>query len=390
MRKQRISDAIGNINAKYIEEAACVDKQETCHRPVWIKWTAIAACLALLLIAGALVLPSLFTTPGKYKYQFSGVESDADWPWEYKTNAEKYQTISFLGREYSVKSSRTIRKESLGDLLGTCEASGFDFYTSQHYSETLEIRKLSGIAEEKMIAAGNANGFHVYQLDDTSKPKTFGELLDLYHLAENLSFNNFTKYEGYEENGHFTLNDDAYLWQILSDCRDAKLDDTAESFDRSKRNYLSFTATSEVLGVYKRVVYISEDGYFATNIFNSSYIYFIGEDAAKKILSYAENNSAEAEFSPYVLTIAGTLTEIGDDYVLIDDTALCKNPKDGVIYKVYTDDIRIKRCLACLNIEVGDIVGVTYEGEIAAENEIHDAYSLYKGTLVDGDLAIPE
>ena len=64
------------------------------------------------------------------------------------------------------------------------------------------------------------------------------------------------------------------------------------------------------------------------------------------IIEYAMNNSDEAEFSPYALTVSGTLTEIGNGYILIDDTVLCKNAEDGTIYtwkdgniisKEYTD-----------------------------------------------------
>lgn len=65
----------------------------------------------------------------------------------------------------------------------------------------------------------------------------------------------------------------------------------------------------------------------ATNILNYSCSYFIGKDAAEKIIEYAMNNSDEAEFSPYALTVSGTLTEIGNGYILIDDTVLCKMQK---------------------------------------------------------------
>lgn len=47
------------------------------------------------------------------------------------------------------------------------------------------------------------------------------------------------------------------------ECEEAELDDTEDIFDRSNRNYLSFSVTSEALGVYKRVVYISVDGNLA-------------------------------------------------------------------------------------------------------------------------------
>ena len=212
----------------------------------------------------------------------------------------------------------------------------------------------------------------------------------MYGLTQTLEFNRFTKYEGYDDKGYFSLNSDEYIWQILSGCRDAQLDNQSDSFDRSNRNYLTFTATSDSLGVYKRVVYISEDGYFATNILNYSCSYFIGTDAAGKIIEYALNNSDKAEFSPYALTISGTLVEIGNGYVLIDDTVLCKNAEDGTVYKVYTNDLRVLRCIEYASIRVGDTVVVKYDGEISESNEVTVAYSMYKGTLEDGDLLIEE
>ena len=143
--------------------------------------------------------------------------------------------------------------------------------------------------------------------------------------------------------------------------------------------------------MYNGVVYISDDGYFATNIFDYSYIYFIGEDAAEKIINYAKSNSDKAEPELYyTLTVSGTLTEIGDGYIKIDDSVLCKNKGYGTVYKIFTGDIRMKRCIECFNFEIGDTVGIKYEGIISESNEIIGAYSMYKGTLVDGDLAIPE
>lgn len=214
--------------------------------------------------------------------------------------------------------------------------------------------------------------------------------MKLYSLDENLKLANFTVYEGYEEKGYYKVNDDAYIWQILSECEEAALDDTVDSFDRSDRDYLSFTATSDALGVYKKVVYISEDGYFATNIFNYSYIYYIGPDAAEKIISYAEENSVATTREPYELTIAGTLVEVSDDYIVIDDSVLCKNEADGTVYKIDTSDMRIKRCIDNEIIKVGDVVVVKYRGEISESNDVLGAYSINKGTLVESDVTVSE
>lgn len=111
---------------------------------------------------------------------------------------------------------------------------------------------------------------------------------------------------------------------------------------KENRIYLAFTATSETLGVYNRVIYISEDGYFATNILDYEYSYFIGKEAAGQIIRYVQKHSTETKSSSSVPTISGTVTEIGDGYMIVDNTALCRSPKAGKEYKVYTDDIRVK------------------------------------------------
>lgn len=398
MKRKKISETIDNINPKYIDEATeYIPKAKTTSKS-WLKWGSLVACFVVLVVASFAIIPSFFdddnivdnTNDGKYKYYVSGSEVDIEWPWEYKTNAEKYHNIVFDGKQYVIKSLNAVSTNSLGETLGTCEAEGVDSYTDKKYNETFEVRKLNCVSAEKLIAVGNDTGFYVYTIDDSEKPSTFGKMLELYGLTQTLEFNRFTKYEGYDDKGYFSLNSDEYIWQILSGCRDAQLDNQSDSFDRSNRNYLTFTATSDALGVYKRVVYISEDGYFATNILNYSCSYFIGTDAAGKIIEYALNNSDKAEFSPYALTISGTLVEIGNGYVLIDDTVLCKNAEDGTVYKVYTNDLRVLRCIEYASIKVGDTVVVKYDGEISESNEVTGAYSMYKGTLEDGDLLIEE
>ena len=49
MRKNRISETIGNINQKYVNEAtAYTGEVRVAHRPIWMKWGAIAACFILV------------------------------------------------------------------------------------------------------------------------------------------------------------------------------------------------------------------------------------------------------------------------------------------------------------------------------------------------------
>ena len=182
------------------------------------------------------------------------------------------------------------------------------------------------------------------------------------------------------------LDNDEKIWWILYGCGDAKLDDTIDFFERENRRCLAFTATSEALGVYNRGIYISEDGYFATNIFDYEYSYFIGKEAAGQIISYVQKHSAETKSSSSAPTISGTVTEIGNGYIMVDDTVLCKKSKAGKKYKVYTDDIKIRRWIESGELKEGDLVVVEYEGEISSNYEVKGAYSIFTGTLEENGI----
>ena len=402
MNREKISKVIDNIDDKYVNEAASYEgKENNTRKSDWYKWAAMVACFALLVIGCIKFLPMLISEEDvdnegnvsqvRYQYYVNEEGFAKEWPWEYMTLSEKYRTVNYDGKEYSIKSSSVLSEEVIDSKLGVGEATGVDLYTGEKYTESFEVYEINGVSSEKLIAAGMSGEYYVYQIsEDYTKPATFGELMKLYSLDENLRLVNYTAYEGYEEQGYYTVNDDAYIWQILSEYDSAALDDTVDSFDRSDREYLSFTATSDALGVYKRVVYISEDGYLATNIFNYSYIYYIGSEAAEKIIEYAEKNSVATTVELYELTVAGTLVEVGDGYIVIDDSVLCKNKEDGIVYKIDTSDLRIKRCIDNEIVKVGDVVIVKYNGEISEDNYVTGAYSINKGTLVESEPVILE
>lgn len=67
MKKQRISDIISNLNESIIEEATVYQKSnaKASKRNVWMKWTAVAACFALMLAVGIPVLNNVLVGPDK-------------------------------------------------------------------------------------------------------------------------------------------------------------------------------------------------------------------------------------------------------------------------------------------------------------------------------------
>lgn len=98
---------MGNINPKYVEEASDYKgKEKTSYRKNWYKWGVAAACFILLVLGGISILPLLsgpLSSQLKYKHQIMGAESAIEWPWEYKTMAEKYHTLRYDSREYGIK-----------------------------------------------------------------------------------------------------------------------------------------------------------------------------------------------------------------------------------------------------------------------------------------------
>ena len=397
MKTPRISEAIGNLPEDLVNGA--VTYKRTSKKKAFIKWGSIAACFMVMVMAAALIVPmflggdpiSIGGIDRDYKGVISGSEGDIEFPWEYKLTYEKYYTVKYNGNDYRTR-ARAINESMLGEVLGTCTAQGVDSYTDKTYTETFDVRKINGVSEEKMIAVGMDNEYYVYFNDEVKCPATFGELLDAYNLSETLPLIKFSVNEGYKEKGYYQITDDEYIWQVLSECRNAEFYAENDKWSRGDRNYLSFTATSEELGVYKKVFYITEDGYVSTNVFNYSYVYYIGEDAANKIITHAKSNATEAEREQYEYTIAGTITEIGDGYVLIDDTVLCKDKNDGMVFKILTEDLIIRRYLECTDIKVGDTVAVKFQTEIVLgeDNTVSGAISMYKGKVTDSGMAVPE
>ena len=397
MKTPRISEAIGNLPEDLVNGA--VTYKRTSKKKAFIKWGSIAACFMVMVMATALIVPMLLGgdpisiggIDRDYKGVISGGESYIDFPWEYKLGYEKYTSVKYDGNEYSSR-AREINEALLGEVLGTCKAKGEDSYTNKTYTETLNVRKIKGVSEDKLIAVEMDGEYYVYYNDEVKCPATFGELIDAYNLSETLPLVKFSVNERYKEKGYYQISNDEYIWQVLSECRNAEFYAENDKWSRGDRNYLSFTATSEELGVYKKVFYITEDGYVSTNVFNYSYVYYIGEDAANKIITHAKNNATEAKREQYEYTIAGTITEIGDGYVLIDDTVLCKDKNDGMVFKILTEDLIIRRYLECTNIKVGDTVAVKFQTEIVLgeDNTVSGAISMYKGKVTDSGMVVPE
>lgn len=398
MKTPRIINSVGHIDDDLIT-GATENKKESKFSP-WLKWGSIAACFAVIVIAGAAFLPSLLKgkepqgTDGRYKDVYIHTsESAIIWPWEYRTTFEKYTSLKMNAVEYNSK--RNAVSESLvGDKIGTYTVTGYDETTDKKYTADAEVYHLLNVTADQFIAVKIEDDYCVFKNKEYNPPNTLGELLEQVELSKVVELNRFSENDSTPDSKHYLLNDDEYIWEVLSECKEAPFIED-QNWYAGDRNYLSFTITSEVLGVYKVAMYVTEDGYLWTNAFSWQYLYNIGEDAAGKIITYAKENSAETDYEAYQNAIVGTITEITDEHILVEDSVLCENPEDGITYRVLLNDLRISRYVEHGIIKVGNNVQITYEGEIYPANAndantINSAVSASKVIISEGDVLIPE
>lgn len=381
MKREKISDALGGIDEAYVKEAILYRKPTS-----RAKWAVLAACLAVVLIGAIVTIPLLRQeepavltdvggVPREYREFGSGGPSVYfEWPWIYKLPYEKYDTLSFSGRKYGPRTWGDPMDEALlGEVIGTCKAVG--------YGTEFEVRQITGIDPALMIAVDFDGQCYSYACNEYDPPATFGEVLDGYSLARLLEFSRFSVHENSpSSSGSFALTEDDPVWQILSACRDAEF---VEGDWNDDTYYISLSSTSESLGVYKRVFYVAENGLIWTNVFDYAYTFHIGTEAAAQIIAYALEHGTEAEYESYVNRLIGTVVEIGDGYILVDDSICCADEKDGMVFKVPTTSPRISRYLEYRGLGVGSTISVSFVGDVdrSADNLVTGAYSISGGNF---------
>jgi len=393
MKKPRFSNAIGNLDDDLIEAAAeCKRKKKP---NLWLKWGSVAACFAVLVVAGAMILPSLLnggTTPGgtpdKYKDIIHAGESAIIWPWEYQTVYEQYIAFEMDGVHYQTQ-SREVSAELVGELIGTHTVVGYDTINDKSYTKDFEVYELKYADKSQFVAVKMDGKYYTFRKDIYAPPSSLGELFDLIDFSQAIELRHFSENGDSADKKHYALSNDDYIWEVLAGCRDAAFIDTSANIEK-RGDYLSFTITSETFGVYKVAMYVTKDGYLWTNAFSYAYIFDVGEDAAGKIIEYAMKNSTEAEYEPYQNTVTGKVIEITEEYILLDDTVVCNDPADGTTYKILLNDLRITRYVDAETFGVGDTVQIAYEGEIDSQNTIDSAISAADVIISGGDVLIPE
>ena len=398
MKTPRLAKAVGYIDDDLITAEA--ENTKKTKRIPWLKWGAFAACFALA-VAAVTVVPMMrkdqpdiaiadHVRPYKDVTVMAGESGYYVWPWEDKTVDEKYTQLDVEGKTFCGRQKK-IGAELVGDLLGTYELRGYDDYSDGLFYEEFDVYEIAGISPDELVAVHMDNQYYVFISENWNPPETFGEVLDRYDLQNTVVLQHFSVYERGKEDRYFNLSSDDDIWELLSGCGSAKLVDPTD-WAAHDRDYLSFTVTSESLGVYKNAMYITEDGYLWTNVFNGALLYHIGADTAERMIDHVLENAVPSEFLPYMHSLTGTITEIGDGYILLDDSVMCSDPEDGIVYQIVTTDPKLGRIFKAERLRVGDTVQVQYTDyvDLAANAVIDSAAAISEAQIIDGCATVPE
>lgn len=138
-------------------------------------------------------------------------------------------------------------------------------------------------------------------------------------------------------------------------------------------------ASSAAIGHSRKCFSLWDDGYLSVYIENYNYHFYLGEETVAEIQKYILSHKTKAP-KDSIRTLYGVVTEIGEDYIKIDDTILMKNPEEGMEYTVYTHEMHIKRYVLDERIKVGSHVKILHrDSSTEPLTEVKTAFSLEKG-----------
>lgn len=314
--------------------------------------------------------------------------SAREWPWNCKEVFEQFTFVEYNGKTYTIRSRNTLSKDKVGKKLGTASMRGYDIYEDKTHTTTCGIYEIRGIDSSRFIAVKyqGHDGYYVFNMRHYyDPPATLGDLITALNLTE--TFPLTTIYYGSKEYGLTETNSDA-LWGMFLKHADAQTLET-ENIPSGKKK-LTFVIVSEELGSDNLSWALYDNGYIITNIDSYGYRYYIGKDAVDEIVKYALAHKA-GEIADNTQYIVGNVTEIGEDYIKVDDSIMMKNPDDGIEFTVMANDKRIKRYIISGFLRKGQLVRITHTGTLCGNHTVVEtATMLEEVMLAKNDILIFE
>lgn len=297
MKREDISEAVGNISTKHIQEAA--PGKRTNKRPAWMKWGAMAACLCLIL-AASIAVPLLRDDGGSTALPIkevprpsqTGSEIAVVPKWEEMTISQQFAEVNYNGIRYSSRTAE-LSADQIAAELGEVSMQGYDTYTDKSYNATGKIYRITGISENCAAAVqfDGQSAYYAY-VNSYYQPETLGQFIEDLNLRDNLitgsvwqdKLDENDEYQAYEYTG---LGTDTVWNFLLADTSLAAVEDyDAQAFE----TLMSISVDIPLLGYKNISLSVTKEGYLTTNILDTGKAFFIGTDKVNDFMQYVYDN----------------------------------------------------------------------------------------------------
>lgn len=213
--------------------------------------------------------------------------------WDEMDLTGQYGSFEYDGREYNANGAK-LGDYTLGEPLGSIMLKGYDIYEDKEYEAKGEIYSIEGISAECALAlwftepAGTE--YYIY-INSWYTPQTLGQFMEDLNFYEGLRATRIGQLrllDGSGTGGGLSADMEyttavpsrELLLEQLSEYRD--LENVYER-DNEKFNwattFMSFGVTVPLSGG-EVSIWITENGYLVTNIFETGKAFYLGRDAA--------------------------------------------------------------------------------------------------------------
>ena len=320
------------------------------------------------------------------------------WPWECRAVYDRYTVVRVNVIRYFAQSSYygiPIKPDFIGEKIGDYICEGYDDISGESHTIDCSVYSINNVDRYHVVAVKyeGYDEYYPFKCDVGTAvpiPGTLGVLIDKLNLTDNVKLNDFY-YEQKDGDVHYALSDEhsEAIWNMILKYADAKTN--LEYEEKWNRKIIGFSLDSDVLGIKNLSLSLNQEGYLITNIEDYGYYYNIGVDAVNEIVDFAMKHRL-AVLMEETQYLVGTVTEIGENYIKVDDSVAMKNPEDGIVFTVYADHMNIKRYIISGYLKVGDTVRITH-GFLSKESytEIKNATDLQECVITSGgQVLIPE
>lgn len=290
MNSEKLYESMNAINDKVLETSELAPVKN--KKRIWMKWTAIAACLCVTVLGTIGLLnrsnePSWPIKEVPYNPESSGDIAQVP-KWEEMLVSQKFSELIWIQGTYSSRAS-SVEERKIAEKLEDVVLCGTDYNTKKEYSAEAEVYTIAGVSSECAVAVKfvDQEGYWVY-VNPYYQPETLGHLIDALDLQENMAVGSvwysYEKKSGSIAKVEFTGLDVSTVFDIL-------LQDTTVPFV-SDYNFtvlvgeMSISINIPLLGYENISLSVTQDGYLTTNMLDTGKAFYIGENAVNEFMDY--------------------------------------------------------------------------------------------------------